>query len=187
MPTYFTISSNTVGALLDAHPASRAELDAIRDRRDPSRFSGCYRHRHGGVNRGDSRYTVTAYRARVLKFYELGSGFTSLENAARAVVAFYKAHFGDDWQRVFRYRKVTPWRLRRLKDGFGAEVYLRGRPVGITHADATGRAPGASERWTWATPAEAKIAVRAAMGRFLAREVRHLTVPHPGLLFWRAG
>lgn len=187
MPVYFTIAPHVVSALLEAHPTTRAELDAIRDRRDPSRFCGVYRHRHGGVNRGDSRYTVNAYRARVLKFYELSSGFPSPEDAARAVVAFYKAHFGPHWQKVFRHRKVTPWRLRRFRDGYGAEIYLRGVPTGVTHADADGRSVGASQRWTWETPAEAKRAARAAMRRWFEREMKTLTVPHPGLLFWRNG
>lgn len=178
-PSYSTIPAEVVSSLLANHPATRSELDAIRDPRQPSRFMGVYGHVHG------QRYDIHSYRARVLKFYELGSGFASTEDAARAVVAFYKANFGDRWARAFRYRKVTPWRLRRYRNGFGAEVYLRGQPVGVTHADAHGRAPGASERWTWPTPQDAKCAARLAMRKWFDREVRALSVPHPGLLFWR--
>jgi hypothetical protein len=179
MPTYFTIPPHVTTALLQAHPTTRAELELIRDRRDPSRYSGVYAHVHGG------RYKVKAYRARVLKFYELGSGFESPEDAARAIVAFYKAYFGEKWANAFRFRKVTPWRLRRLRNGYAAEVYVRGHPNGVTHADAHGRGKGASERWTWQTPCAAKQAVRAAMRRWFQREVRKLVVPHPGLMFWR--
>lgn len=177
---YTTLPAAAVSALLATHPATRDELDAIRDPREPSRFMGVYRHVHGG------RYTVTAYRARVLKFFELGSNFDSPEAAARAVVAFYKAHFAPDWRRAFRYRKVIPWRVCRHKGAYTAYIYVRGTPVGVTHADVYGRAPGASERWTWPTAREAKRAARVAMERRFAREARQLPLPHPGVLFWRA-
>lgn len=190
MPTYTTVPVELVRSLLDQHPATRTELDAIRDRRDPDRYQGVYAHVHGG------RYAVRSYRARVLKFFELGSGFDSPKSAAAAVVAFYKAYYGPDWQRAFRLRKVTPWRLRRVRRrvcwshepqviGYAADIYLRGRPVAVTEESAYGRSPGASERWMWATPAEAKKAARAAMARRFDRESGSLPVPHPGVLFWR--
>lgn len=184
---YSTVPPELVASLLKSHPATRDELGAIRDRRNPDRFQGVYSHVHGG------RFAVNSYRARVFKFFELGSGFATAEDAARAVVAFYKAHYGDRWRRVFAHRKVTPWRLRAVRRrpdptpvGFAVDVYLRGNPVGVTHADAHGRSPGASERFLWPTPAAAKCAARAAMRKWFEREVRALAVPAPGLLFWRA-
>lgn len=177
---YTTIPADFVSSLLRTHPATRDELHAIRDSRVPSRFCSVYRHVHGG------RYLVTSYRARVFKFFELGSGFPSAEQAAHAVVSFYKAHFGTVWRTAFRYRKVTPWRLRpvhRPEAGYAVEIFVKGRPVGITYADA---GQGRSENWVWATTVEAKLAARAAMQRRFAKERDELPIPAPGLLFWRA-
>lgn len=183
---YVTVDSDFVSELLEKHPVTRDDLHAIRDPRNPDRFQGVYGHRHGGINRGNSRFTINYYRARVFKFFELGSGFESPEEAARAVVAFYKAHYGDRWRRAFQYRKVIPWRLRPLKSGeYAVELFVRGQPVGITEADADGRSAGASERWTWRTSREAKRAARRAMDRRFARERAALPIPAPGLVFWR--
>ncbi len=182
MSIYTTVSPDLVRSLLETQDVTRADLDAIRNPREPSRFQGCYPHVHG------KRYFARHYRARVLKFFELGSGFDTQEEAARAVVAFYKAFFAPNWQRAFRFRKVIPWRvcLHKSSGQYTAYIYVRGQPIGVTHAEAYGRAPGASERWLWATPQEAKQAARAAMRRRFEREARELPVPHPGVLFWRA-
>lgn len=131
----------------------------------------------------------TAYRARVFKFFELGSGFDSPEAAARAVVAFWKHHYGAKWRRAFRYRKVTPWRLRCVErataTGYVVDIYVRGIPKRVTHADVHGRAPGASECDLFATVVEAKRAARAAMLKWFEREKKALSIPATGLLFWR--
>lgn len=193
MPTYSTVPTEIVSSLLLSNPVTRTELNAIRDRRDPDRFQSVYRHVHGPHHKPNGcrpRHTVTSYRARVLKFFELGSGFDTAENAARAVCAFYKANYGARWERAFEFRKVTPWRLRSVKRhgrviGYRVEIYVRGVPMGVRASDAFGRAPGASEKWMWATSAEAKLAARAAMRRRFEREAKTLVVPHPGLIFWR--
>lgn len=174
---YTTIPAPFVAQLLRDYPASRDELHAIRDPRVPSRFSSVYAHVHGG------RYAVHSYRARVFKFFELGSGFPSAEQAACAVVSFYKCHFGPVWRTAYRYRKVTPWRLRPIQNGYAVEIFVKGRPVGITYAD-TGE--GRSGEWIWATSVEAKLAAREAMRRRFERERESLSIPAPGLLFWRA-
>ncbi len=174
---YSTIPAELVASLLQQHPATRDELAAIRDPRVPSRFCGTYAHVHG------NRYAVHSYRARVFKFFELGSGFESAEAAARAVVAFYKAHFGERWKAAFRYRKVTPWRLRRARSGYAVDIFVRGRPVGITRADI---GAGRADDWIWHSADEAKAAAREAMRRRFERERADLTIPAPGLVFWRA-
>lgn len=183
MSTYTTIPSEVVSQLVLAHPATRDDLHAIRDRHDPSRYIGTYHQTHGG------RYNSPGFRARVLKFVELGSGFDTREDAARAVVGFYKAHFGTDWLRAFWSRKKNPWRLRTVRRESGtvyaADIFLRGTPVGVTHADAYGRKSGASESWYWPTEDAAKDAARRAMSRRFERERAGLVVPHPGLIFWR--
>jgi hypothetical protein len=188
MPNYHTVPPEIVSQCLSAHPVTRDDLQHIRDRREPHRFIGTYRHRHGGSGR--CRFNTTKWRARVFKFYELGSAFDNAEEAARSIVAFYKAQFGDRWRSVFNQRKVIPWRLRVVRrdgriDGYAAEFFLRGTPVGVTQADAFGRAPGASAVWWWPTPDAAKTAARRAMQRRFERERAALAVPHPGLLFWR--
>lgn len=177
---YTTIPASLVTSLVNHYPASREDLNAIRDPRAPSRFCSVYPHVHGG------RYTVNAYRARVFKFFELSSGFDSAEQAAHAVVSFYKAHFGDHWRTAFRYRKVTPWRLRAVKrptPGYAVDIFFKGRPLGITYADA---GQGRSADWIWETSVEAKLAAREAMRRRFERERNSLSIPAPGLLFWRA-
>ncbi len=184
MPTYSTIPAEIIAGIIAAHPVTREEINIIRDPRDPSRLQGVYRHVHGG------RYTVTSYRSRVFKFFELSSGFDSAEDAGKAVIAFYKAHYGTRWERAFRYRKVTPWRLRTVRRrstviGYAADVYVRGTAVGVTRADAGVREKGAADQWMWQTPAEAKAAARSAMQRWFQKEVKTLTVPAPNLLFWR--
>jgi hypothetical protein len=183
---YSTVPFALVSTLLDQYPATREELHAIRDPRQPHRFQGVYSHRHGGATRGDSRYVVNAYRARVFKFWELGSNFESPELAARSVVAFYKAHFGDHWRTAFRYRKVIPWRIRQVfrpNAGFAVDLFVRGKPFGITRADA---GEGRSVEWVWPTPEAAKLAARESMRRKFERERSSLPIPAPGLLFWRA-
>jgi hypothetical protein len=193
MPNYSTVPTETVAALVSRHPATRLELNSIRDRRNPDRFQSVYRHAHGPHRAGGvvrPRHTVTSYRARVFKFFELGSGFTTAEDAARAVVAFYKAHYGERWARAFEFRKVTPWRVRLARRGgrvvgWTAFIFVRGKEIGVTRADAFGRAPGASEQWVWPSPEAAKDAARRAMKRRFDRESRELTIPAPGLLFWR--
>lgn len=185
--SYVTIPPALVSELVAAHPVTREELNGIRDPRAPSRFCGVYGHKHGGAGR--FRPNVTRYRARVFKFFELSSGFETPEEAARAVVAFYKAHYGDRWRRAFRYRKVTPWRIRTVtrgtETGVVADVYLRGVPTRVTYADVFGRAKGASERDLFSSAAEAKIAARLAMAKWFEREKKMLTIPATGLMFWR--
>ncbi len=172
---YSTVPEHVVSALVSAHPSTRSELHCIRDRRDPSRYQGVYPHVHG------SRYTVNGYRARVLKFFELGSGFASAEDAARAIVAFYKHHYGAEWCRAFDRRKVTPWRVRARRVGsrvaFGVEIYVRGQPQTLTGPDG---AP-----LVWSSRAAAKSAARAEMKLRFDRIAETLTVPHQGLIFWR--
>lgn len=176
MPVYTTVPREFVARLLADHPCTRADLDRIRDPREPSRYAGTYRHVHGG------RYGATSYRARVFKFFELGSNFESAEAAARAVVAFYKAYFGNRWAQVFQLRRATPWRVRRLPGGCAVDLFVRGRPVGVTRADA---GVGRTSEWLWPTARAAKAAARAAMTRRFARERASLPIPAPGLLFWR--
>ncbi len=183
---YVTVPPSLVSSLLQQYPTTREELHAIRDPRNPSRFRSVYGHKHGGVNRGTNRFLVNAYRARVFKFFELGSSFESPECAARAVVAFYKASFGDKWRVAFHNRKAIPWRVRlvsRPTPGYAADLFIHGRAVGITRADA---GEGRSVEWVWPTLADAKRAVREAMRRKFEREKASLPIPAPGLLFWRA-
>jgi hypothetical protein len=176
---YATVPPSIVGNLLEQTVVSRDDLNAIRDPRSPSRFCGVYEHVHGG------RYTVTSYRARVFKFFELGSGFDSKEEAARAIVAIYKSQFGEPWARAFRYRKVTPWRLLPIQRESGVfyavDIYYRGRPQGITHADAGGVSPS----WLWPTPESAKRAAHEALRLKFESEKHRLIIPARGLLFWR--
>lgn len=178
---YVTVPRSLVNSLVESCTVTRDELSAIRDPRRPSRFCGVYSHVHGG------RYSATSYRARVFKFFELGSNFESPEAAARAVVAFYKSQFGPDWVRAFRNRRVTPWRLLPVRRdgecvGFAVDLFVRGRPVGVTHADAGGRS---EQRYVWRTAESAKAAARAAMSQRFERERGSLLIPAPGLLFWR--
>ncbi len=185
---YSTVPAEIVAQFLRDHPSTRDELRAIRDPRDPTRYSLVYLNTHGG-----NRQRPTTYRARILKFLEIGSGFASAEEAARAVVAFHKGVYGEQWQRAFANRKVAPWRLRTVRRrslidgrpvvvGYGAEIYVRGRPVGVTRASAGQRGGG---EWVWATAGEAKEAARAAMARRFHAERETLPVAAPGLLFWR--
>ena len=180
---YATVSPDLVQNLISQYPATRDDLSAIRDPRQPARYQGVYAHRHGGVNRGNNRYVINAYRARVFKFWELGSSFQSAVDAAKAVVSFYKCYFGSLWQKAFLYRKVTPWRLRVYGKRYAVEIFVRGRPVGITHAD-TGE--GSSDVWTWATPRRAKAAARLAMQLRFEKERALLPIPEMRMLFWRA-
>lgn len=184
---YATVPRDYVQSLVASIPVSREDINQIRDPRNPSRIQLVYAHRHGGVNRGDNRYRVKAYRARVFKFWELGSGFETREEAARAVVAFYKTHFGERWAHAFRARKVTPYRLRSVERGgapagFAVDIFVRGRPVGITRADA---GEGRSPEWLWPSPEDAKRAARAALARRFEKERESLPIPAPGLVFWR--
>lgn len=185
---YVTVPPELVEAIVAATPVSRDDLNHLRDPRSPSRFQGVYGHRHGGVKRGVNRYQVKSYRARVLKFWELGNNFASAELAARAVCAFYKCYFGMNWARAFKQRKVSPYRLRvvRAKDvlrGVAVDIYVRGRPWGITRADA---GEGRSQDWLWPDHASAKRAAHNAMERRFAKERETLPIPAMGLVFWRA-
>lgn len=185
---YSTVPPELVAAVISATPVSRDDLNHIRDPREPSRFCGVYGHRHGGANRGDNRYRVKAYRARVFKFWELGSGFETRELAARAVVAFYKCYLGDNWARAFRQRKVAPYRCRAVRAGEAmrgvrVDLYIRGRPVCITKADA---GQGRSTEWLWPDHLAAKEAAKAAMHRMFLKERGKLPIPAMGLMFWRS-
>lgn len=185
---YVTVSSELVSELLAKTTICRDDLNSIRDRHTPSRFSGVYGHRHGGKNR--FRPAINAYRARVFKFFELGSDFATAEDAARAIVAFYKVNYGERWSRIFQHRRATPWRLRSVTrnglGGFVIDVYVRGVPVRVTSNVVTGRSPGASELDLWPTAVDAKCAARVAMKKWFERERRTLSIPAPNLLFWRA-
>jgi len=185
---YVTVSSDLVSAL-PVSTVSRDELATIRDPRNLARYKGVYGHRHGGRIQA-RRYNVLAYRARVFKFFELGSNFPTPEDAARVVVAFCRVYCGDRWQQVLTKRRIVPWRIRAVRhqghECYMVDVYVRGCPRGVSHADVFGRSPGGADRYWWPSRDAAKQAARAAMDRWFKRELPSLPIPAPGLLFWRA-
>jgi hypothetical protein len=173
---YSTVPERIVSTLLASTIVSRSELDHIRSRREPSRYQGVYLHVHGSRYRPNTRYT---FRARVFKFFELGTGFESAENAARAIVAFYKHHFGDKWVGAFRNRKAPAWKVSKVRNscsvGYSADLFVRGSTLQVKNGDSA----------LWPDMASAKRAARTHMAELFAAERQSLPIPAPGLVFWR--
>ncbi len=184
--TYQTLPPHELAAILAANPVTVADLEIIRDKRDPRRFYGVYLRERRNVR----------YRARVLKYLELGGKFLTIREAASAVVAWYKHKFGERWARAFRNRSRSVWRTVEVwkrvvwstrpdqKDciGWRAEVFIRGTPQVVSLADAgLVNERRATQRYLFPSRDEAKRAARAALANII--EKRKATVP--ALLLWR--
>jgi len=52
--------------------------------------------------------------------------FRNPRDAARAVVQWWKDHFGEDWVAAYRRRTWNPWWVRRTPDGWELIVRVRG-------------------------------------------------------------
>lgn len=154
---------------------SRSDLSVLSlDREghtDQSPYACVYRGRRG------------LWRARVRKRLELGSSYHSPEEAASAVIGWYKARYGAAWEAAFRSRKVNPFRLRPVRKGEGtywvAEVWVEGRITTVT---------GRRDAYLWQSRDAARLALRAwlyhQVGLFapllLWRPVAGAVAPAPG-------
>lgn len=82
--------------------------------------------RHACVYRDSS-----SYRAKVLKRFVIGT-FKNDEEAAQAVVKWYRDRYGDEWRAVIAGRHIRPVDyLKRDQGGYRVRVWLYGRPVFI--------------------------------------------------------
>ncbi len=188
---------NTVPALF-APPAPRydPDLDALRDPRT-GRFACVYR-----ADRG-------RWRARVLKRINLSAHPTDVD-AARAVLAWYRAWYGVRWREAFLARKRNPWRVKAVRRGWRrgwvADVFYAGTPVRVTRrthfpGQPSPRRPRKVRKlpraqklaWDeamaddlWDTRAEAVQAARRAIRGELVRQFG-LFAANSLQLFWRGG
>ncbi len=184
--TYQTLPPSELRAILDANPVTLTDLEVIRDKRDPRRFYGVYLRERRNIR----------YRARVLKYLELGGKFLTIREAATAIVAWYKHKFGEKWTRAFRNRSRSVWRTVEVwkrvvwstrpdqKDciGWRAEVFIRGTPQVVSLADAGFvHERRATQRYLFPSRDDAKRAARVALAKII--EKRKVTVP--ALLLWR--
>lgn len=108
-------------------PRYDPELNLLVNPRDAGRFVCVYPAKDG------------RFRARVQKRINLRNSFPSQLEAAKAVLAWYRAAYGDRWKQVFSRRKVNPWRIRKIsKDGYTgyvADIFVDGNPKRVTLAD----------------------------------------------------
>ncbi len=110
---------------------TEADLSVLRTLNLPSGYQGVYQkergksniwlampyNSHGGL-KGDylGRAGMLGKRVRI-------GGFKHPRDAAKAVVRWWKEHFGPDWVAAFRRRTHNPWWCRRVADGW--EVVIR--------------------------------------------------------------
>lgn len=191
---YSTIPPEELASLLADHPVASSDLEIIRDPRNPSRYLGVYERRRASIR----------YRARVLKFIELGCQFRTAAEAARAVVAWYKRQYGDRWIKVFANRNKCVYRVSEVWKrvvwsgrpdqldciGWRVDVFVRGAPVGISHEEGDYRNPNArfirhydpETRHLFPSRKQAAAAAKRAIVRITERR----KVALPPLLMWRA-
>lgn len=187
-PFYSTIPPSELTAILRANHVTPTDIDNLRDPREPSRFFGVYEKRR--------QNTHSIYRARVLKFIELGRRFNTKQEAATAIVAWYKHKYtSDKWLKVYRNRRVNPWRVCEVKRelvwslrsdkietiGYKAEIYVNGIPRIVTRAMLGSTELGARERYLWAEREDAKTAAKRAATIYMQQK----KLVSMGLGMWR--
>ena len=89
-------------------------LDPLRTHRLESGYHGVYRKTRGDGANAMPSWAAKPWRKRYL------STHPTPKDAARAVAAWWRAKFGDDWPRVFRSRHTRPWDT--IKDRKGGLV-----------------------------------------------------------------
>jgi hypothetical protein len=138
------------------------------------------RGHYTGVSRHDSGWRARVFMSSAVAVdggrrssdrvrHVIGVFRTEVE-AARAVVMWYRATFGEVWRHVFRYRRCRVWEVVRSGDGEGytAWVWWRGVPELVTLADVKSRPCGSDRgRWVWPSRECARQAIRICVQRRL--------------------
>lgn len=187
MLRYLTLPVEKIHEIVARHPVTMADLDVIRDPRQPSHFVGVYEKTH--------KDGTQVFLARVHKYIGFGTQFASKNDAGRAVVAWYKELFGPHrWIKCYKRRKSAPWRIvdvtakcvwslrpdMREVIGHRAEVFVRGVPVVVTLKRGGSERAKDADAYLW----ESADVARERAKRFAAARGEGALVP--GMVLWRA-